>query len=479
MPRALLVLLLLALPISCSGGGAGNEDGGPDALAITPSSLPDGTVGRSYFAQLSARGGSGAGYVWNLGSGSLPPGVGGLPAGGATASLTGTLTTAGNYGFEVEVRDSVGATTKIFFSVRIASSGGGGGNTTTVIGAPSARGSHTSVWTGTEMIVWGGIDTFGFPTGGGAYDPTTDSWRSLATANAPAGRIGHTAIWSGTEMIVWGGADGAGPRSDGAAYDPALDRWRALATANAPIARSLHTAVWTGSRMLVWGGQGVFPPPAPNAVDRVFADGGSYDPVLDTWTAISTAGPAVRGHTAVWSGSRMIVWGGRDSFALTISPVNIGGVYDPGADSWSPTSQIVPPSARTAHSAVWSGVDMIVWGGFNAAFAVLANGRRYTPSIDRWASMSSSFAPPPSQGHTAVWTGNQMIVWGGTDAGGRVLGSGGTYAPGSDRWGPIPAGFAPQARADHTAVWTGFQMIVWGGRAGAAAYLNTGALLTP
>jgi hypothetical protein len=34
---------------------------------------------------------------------------------------------------------------------------------------------------------------------------------------------------------------------------PCTDQWGATSTANAPSGRSLHTAVWTGSEMIVWG----------------------------------------------------------------------------------------------------------------------------------------------------------------------------------------------------------------------------------
>ena len=37
---------------------------------------------------------------------------------------------------------------------------------------------------------------------------------------------------------------------------PCTDQWAATTTANAPAARSDHTAVWTGSEMIVWGGHG-------------------------------------------------------------------------------------------------------------------------------------------------------------------------------------------------------------------------------
>jgi hypothetical protein len=54
-------------------------------------------------------------------------------------------------------------------------------------------------------------------------------------------------------MVVWGGYGGADLNSGGR-YDPATDTWKATTTVNAPEARELHTAVWTGSAMLVWGG---------------------------------------------------------------------------------------------------------------------------------------------------------------------------------------------------------------------------------
>ena len=35
--------------------------------------------------------------------------------------------------------------------------------------------------------------------------PCTDQWGATSTANAPGGRSLHTAVWTGSEMIVWGG----------------------------------------------------------------------------------------------------------------------------------------------------------------------------------------------------------------------------------------------------------------------------------
>ena len=76
---------------------------------------------------------------------------------------------------------------------------------TTTSGPPDPRGGPTAVWTGSEMIVWGGGNNSGNLDTGGRYNPATDSWTPTATINAPSARAYHTAVWTGSEMVVWGG----------------------------------------------------------------------------------------------------------------------------------------------------------------------------------------------------------------------------------------------------------------------------------
>src|SRR5437773_8553737 len=188
---------------------------------------------------------------------------------------------------------------------------------TSTTGAPAARERHTAVWTGSEMIVWGGVGSSLFNTGG-RYNPVTDSWTATSTTSAPAGRYAHTAVWTGSEMIVWGGASSSSFFNTGGRYNPDTGRATARSTISAPAARYFHTAVWTGSEMIVWGGF---------SLNSFFNTGGRYNPGTDSWTATSTTGaPAARdSHTAVWTGSEMIVWGGASSSSF----FNTGGRYNP------------------------------------------------------------------------------------------------------------------------------------------------------
>jgi len=79
------------------------------------------------------------------------------------------------------------------------------------------------------MIVWGGHGVNTLNTGG-RYDPNTDSWAATSTNNAPSARDSQTAVWTGTEMIVWGGEDFPNYFNTGGRYNPATDTWRASST---------------------------------------------------------------------------------------------------------------------------------------------------------------------------------------------------------------------------------------------------------
>ena len=330
---------------------------------------------------------------------------------------------------------------------------------TNLTGAPDARDSHTAVWTGSEMIVWGGYGCDGncVLNTGGRYNPSTDSWTATSTTNAPEGRIYHTAVWTGTEMIVWGGFTDL---NSGGRYNPSTDSWTATSTTNAPAGRSFHTAVWTGTEMIVWGGFAGGP---------LFNTGGRYNPNTNSWTVTSTAdAPAPRNaHTAVWTGTQMIVWGGQAQNGSS----NTGGRYNPSTNSWTATSTANAPEARHFHTAVWTGSEMIVWGGERGNLVPVNTGGRYNPSTNSWTATSIGNAPDAREQHTAIWTGSNMIVWGGIRN--VPFNSGGRYYPDINLWVSTSTTNSPSGRFSHTAVWTGSEMVVWGG-GNSNGLLNTG-----
>src|SRR5581483_3564961 len=391
--------------------------------------------------------------------------------------------------------------------------------------SPVARETNnTTIWDGTEMIVWGGKVEGADVNTGARYNPATDSWRATsATNNVPAAGSSHTAVWSGTEMIVWGGTLG----NHGWRYKPTSDSWIATPTSGAPPARSGHAAVWAGNQMIIWFGsyfdtnllQEVFlndgwrysnnvwsaisstPPVGPrtgvldiwngtnmivfggwsNDIDGnqiVLSDTERYSPSGNSWTLSSTTNEASPrlGATVVWATNQFIVWGGYTNDSTGTNPIymNNGARYYPGI-GWSnmAVSTLTP---RAGHVAVAPDGRMIVWGGLGAN-GNDSDGAIYNSVSDSWSSITGTGAPQPRFNASAVWDGTEMIVWGGTD-GTNFLNTGGKYNLSGNNWKSTLATVSPFGRGMHTAVWTGTEMIIWGGTEG-ELFLNTGARYNP
>jgi len=297
------------------------------------------------------------------------------------------------------------------------------------------------------------------------------SWQTLGlptSGAAPAARGGHTALWSGNAMIVWGGTGTGGLLNDGASFNPVANSWASTSTVGAPSVRAKHTAVWTGSEMIVWGGNTTV------ALSSYANDGGRFNPYANTWVPTATTGaPAARhSHSAIWTGSEMIVWGGFGAGGY----LNTGARFSLATNSWSDVTLAGAPTGRHFHTAVWTGSEMIVWGGYGSA-GFQNTGARYNPTTNSWSSLTGVGAPTARHSHTAVWSGTEMIVWGGGGAGGLVN-NGARYTPPTNSWLPCTAANAPVARYAHTAAWTGTEMIVWAGSDGGSS-LNDGARYNP
>jgi hypothetical protein len=307
-------------------------------------------------------------------------------------------------------------------------------------------------------------------TGEVTHDPIASclEWTPLPARGAPSPRYDHSAVWTGSSMIVWGGAvpEMEEVTATGGVYDPATETWTPTSTTGAPSARRGHTAVWTGTRMLVWGGAGA---------DPLATGGGIYDPVTDTWTAMATIGePAPRTFFAsVWTGAALVTWGG---FAAPIALDN-GGIYDVSTNTWSAVTGAGAPGSRFGHTAVWTGDRVIFWGGQDLAdwnnTGGMLDPTDPPPGGDWIGATTTNGAPSQREGHAAVWAETAMIVWGGWN-GGQFTDTGGTFDPIGGAWVATSVDAAPAPRQGHAAVWTGEAMVVWGGYAGESDEITFG-----
>ncbi|SME97961.1 Kelch repeat-containing protein [Pseudobacteriovorax antillogorgiicola] len=235
-----------------------------------------------------------------------------------------------------------------------------------------------TVWTGDELWVWGGIDHNGVPLGG-RYNPKTRQWSDLNQGHpaAPSKIAGHSMVWTGEKLIVWGGYEGVSGSTrtisqSGAIFDPSTQTWQGMNDSNAPSARAGHQAFWNGSKMIVFSGGGV------SSQRELKGTGGLYNPNTDTWSSLATEMVIERvGHSAVWNGHELLVYGGRSNRLRTY----FGEVYnfDPASGRWSGVNSQFTPVSRWYHTAIWTGSSLIIWGGNQGIGSDLADGGIYYP----------------------------------------------------------------------------------------------------
>jgi hypothetical protein len=259
------------------------------------------------------------------------------------------------------------------------------------------------------MLVWGGSTGEAMYGDGAAYAPATDTWRALAMTGAPLPRVEHAVVWTGQEMLVIAGVQDERSFTGGGRYDPATDTWRPLAAAPFLIGSRAAGLVWTGKEAVLFGGING---------SRVLRQGGRYDPVTDTWRPLSLAGaPSARGHPGMaWTGTAVAVFGG--SLGIHDGPGADGGaLYDPATDIWTALPAPEAPCARTGHALVWTGQDLVVWGGGDCApdehRPVTVEGRRWRPGQAAWTPIDAAGAPTPRVHAVAHWVGGALLVWGG------------------------------------------------------------------
>jgi hypothetical protein len=215
--------------------------------------------------------------------------------------------------------------------------------------ASTSNGDDGPVDVGPGPTVDVGPPTIGAPDGsaGPAEAPTPISPSPLSPRTAPA------AVWTGDEVVIWGGvgADGS-PVADGAAWNPDTDTWRVLppSPSPAPIAGGVTRAVWTGEWVVL----------ATQSLDGVaFA---VYDPVADRWGDGngSMTAPQLESFGMAAVGDSALVWGGPDTsgpVAWWIRPDPFGMVAVGGGGT-----------ATSAAQGTWVDGELITWlGGDEAA----------------------------------------------------------------------------------------------------------------
>jgi hypothetical protein len=322
------------------------------------------------------------------------------------------------------------------------------------------RRTSAAVWTGRELIVWGGVDGRSASADGAAYDPIRDRWRRLPPSPLSP-RSGMVAAWTGTEVLLWGGersaaSTGTTPLGDGAAYDPVSNRWRRLPPA--PLEGLVDpVSTWTGSELVVIGGYRS----GRDAAVQHSRRGAAYDPTGNRWRELPQAPFALQGSTVAITSREVVIWGSCLAGEFGCSRAQPGLAFDPLRNRWrrlNPAQQHDTVVADRA-AAAWNGHEIVLWGG-NSDFTRPGATVTFDPAGDRFTSRVTG---PSANGVARLfWTGTVMLALGVDEASKGTPSRFAAYDPGADRWrtlAPIPTPW----RDGNISVWTGSDLLVWGG----------------
>jgi hypothetical protein len=346
---------------------------------------------------------------------------------------------------------------------------------TPIAAAPIAgRISEGVVWTGSEMIVWGGVARTAQSAeqagDGAAYDPANDSWEQLAPAPGGLKGGGQASAWTGSEAVFWVGNSPDGPVG-GAVYDPVVGSWHKLPPGPLGV-REGYVSVWTGSRLLIMGGV---------AGDQLATPiGAGVNPSTGSWRSLAglnkLTGFLPTG--AVWNGKEAFLFGNTSqcpelgAACQKYAPTFVS--YTPGSDTVHEIGlQHVPIGRKQLGSLVataWTENHVL----FTTSLDPSAGPVLYDPAANSWHVGPRAPCEPTDPGYSqTAWAGSMLVV----PCGRSHLA---LYDPAADSWRTISAGPSPlNSRSSSAIVWTGRQLIVWSGmpkRTGNPA-LQSGAII--
>lgn len=295
---------------------------------------------------------------------------------------------------------------------------------------------------------------------------------SPCVGHPPTARAGHTCATLGDVTFLFGGFDGTSRLRDLHAYHhPSTHggngggQWTAeVEEDDCPPARSSHSAVFSHTQMIVFGGYDGA---------KSLNDLQAYDSVTGDWKELVGRGkaPSPRfGHSAVvHQQDKMYIFGGYDG-------VDRNDLYcfDFELMQWNAVlvKQGTPPPPRQYHSAVVYEDEMYVFGG--------KNGTRHYHDLHafhfgsqswRVVTAESVVKPWPRAGHTAVAFGSLMVVFGGMN-GKQNFNDLSVYSIRTNRWTVVSIdGDVPAERRAHSAVISsGGHLCIFGGSDGAKRF---------
>lgn len=269
-----------------------------------------------------------------------------------------------------------------------------------------------TVWTGTQLVVWGGVvtDADESEPGGMVWTPADDQQTGDGEPSTP--------VTDNLEDEI------AGAMPYGPLWER-LDRFPEINPRNGAPA-----VVWVSSRLFIWGG-------GDGHASMYFPFNGPAAPIPEAPI------PPRRDPAAVAFDDSVLIWGGSDSNG----PRSDGAIYQVDEERWRQLPPApLPPGVPLV--AAHTGDEIVVFGQQNrlGADEDLARGAAFDPSTGEWRALPD--APAAVNSGNGVWTGSELVVLG-SRLDTSNAGSGPTamaYSPATNQWRVLPdPNLAPQS----------------------------------
>ena len=323
-------------------------------------------------------------------------------------------------------------------------------------------------------------------------------WRALPPTPIPP-RDGAVAVWTGHQVIVWGGTRDDQDRSDGAAYDPVTRRWTTLP--RSPVAGTDAQAVWTGRSIVVW------------AFDRGGASYDPAEGTWTRLPGVRDAGPAAlvawRGRAVLLHGAQYAAVVHADAYDAATNrwqhlpelrlaahhelgqvEATVAGVDLYVWAEWEHTvrsgsgSDVISGIDPFRFDGAWRGSNLRPESGSGASGAAALGTSLFFPEQAPWCGCMGGPArltltgtvvdlrtgdrrrTPPTHGGQYAPTGRAVLALNTSRTGGGLRpGDLEAWEPGRPRWVRLPA--APLNGGEEAAVlWAGSRLFVWGSQGG-------------
>jgi hypothetical protein len=364
-------------------------------------------------------------------------------------------------------------------------------------GPLSARAEQSTLWTGSDMLIWGGqslstqvecpCETHSL-NDGSFYDPKSSQWTTMPPSPLSA-REDAASVWTGHLALFWGGQTAStyssSPLSNGASYNPSTNRWELLP--KSPLTpRSGVTALWTGTVAIFIGGQGPPSTTPQSTFNGTEIDGATYNPTTRKWIRLPPLPTKGLGTpysiTAAWTGRELITW---SSFELTIPtascgvqlPASCGGLsrndtlgaeWAPGQKSWrrlpSPPTSVFTVNATST----WlNGRDVLTggtacFGGMSCPATLTGAAQIFNPVGNTW--QSSPSAPIFIRPDLVESTGASLVLIDENSEIGLSFNPGDAFVfdPTTNKVRALPPVPAGTIGPSSSLVWTGHRLLMWG-----------------